>query len=338
MRTTALQVSGHAFLVRMCERALVLGDGGMSGEPLRAQRRAVFVGVLLTALVAGVAAALAVMRPQPSIEDAGIVVDDAGGVYVRVDDTFHPVTNVASARGSSSAAPIPWCARPRRSCAGTRRGHRSASRSHPSSHRRNGRRGTCVRRPGGTPGPTPGTSRSSPGRRSRRRGRSSPRPRGNPPRRAGERRPPGSSPTARGRGSTPARRGPSGSVPCPLTLSSSTPSPAGRTSSCPAGRRGSPPPSTCRAASSGPVAGCFSWSRAGSVRCTGPSRPSPVRSPVSTRSTPPSPRSWRSRRRRRCPGFPPTTWSGRIRGVSASAGTRPTATAPPESWWQTVPV
>ncbi|MDK8511719.1 type VII secretion protein EccB [Corynebacterium bovis] len=98
MRTTALQVSGHAFLVRMCERALVLGDGGMSGEPLRAQRRAVFVGVLLTALVAGVAAALAVMRPQPSIEDAGIVVDDAGGVYVRVDDTFHPVTNVASAR------------------------------------------------------------------------------------------------------------------------------------------------------------------------------------------------------------------------------------------------
>ncbi|MEL4151962.1 type VII secretion protein EccB [Corynebacterium bovis] len=98
MRTTALQVSGHAFLVRMCERALVLGDGGMSGEPLRAQRRAVFVGVLLTALVAGVAAALAVMRPQPSIEDAGIVVDDTGGVYVRLDDTFHPVTNVASAR------------------------------------------------------------------------------------------------------------------------------------------------------------------------------------------------------------------------------------------------
>lgn len=31
MRTTALQVSGHAFLVRMCERALVLGDGGDVG-------------------------------------------------------------------------------------------------------------------------------------------------------------------------------------------------------------------------------------------------------------------------------------------------------------------
>lgn len=98
MRTTGLQVSGYAFLLRRTELALVIGDPRMAQDPLRTQRRAIGVGLLLSLLVAGGMLLVAMLRPQPSIDGAGLVADESGALHVRIDDVFHPVTNVASAR------------------------------------------------------------------------------------------------------------------------------------------------------------------------------------------------------------------------------------------------
>lgn len=98
MRTTGLQVSGYAFLLRRTELALVIGDPRMAQDPLRAQRRALGVGILLSLLVAGGMLLVAFLRPQPSIDGAGLVEDESGALHVRIDDSFHPVSNVASAR------------------------------------------------------------------------------------------------------------------------------------------------------------------------------------------------------------------------------------------------
>lgn len=98
MRTTGLQVSGYAFLLRRTELALVTGDARMAQDPLRTQRRATGVGVLLTLLVTGGMLLVAMLRPQPAIDDAGLVADESGTLHVRVGEAFHPVTNVASGR------------------------------------------------------------------------------------------------------------------------------------------------------------------------------------------------------------------------------------------------
>lgn len=98
MRTTGLQVSGYAFLLRRTELALVIGDARMAQDPLRTQRRAIGVGLLLALLVTGAMLLVAMLRPQPSIDDAGLVADESGSLHVRLGEAFHPVTNVASAR------------------------------------------------------------------------------------------------------------------------------------------------------------------------------------------------------------------------------------------------
>lgn len=62
-------------------------------------RRALALGWLVSSLVAAGAVLLAVLRPQPVLGDAPIVLDRAtGALYVRVGDTMHPVYNLASAR------------------------------------------------------------------------------------------------------------------------------------------------------------------------------------------------------------------------------------------------
>ncbi|AGP31533.1 type VII secretion protein EccB [Corynebacterium terpenotabidum] len=98
MRTTGLQVSGYSFLLRRMELALVTGDPRMAHDPLRTQRRALGVGVLLALLVAGGMLLVAMLRPAPSVGDATLVSDESGALYVRLGEAFHPVTNVASAR------------------------------------------------------------------------------------------------------------------------------------------------------------------------------------------------------------------------------------------------
>lgn len=98
VRTTSLQVSGYRFLLRRLELALVIGDPRMAHDPLRAQRRSIGVGFLVSALIAGGAVMLSLLRPAPSIDDAALVADEQGSLHVRLEDGFHPVSNVASAR------------------------------------------------------------------------------------------------------------------------------------------------------------------------------------------------------------------------------------------------
>ena len=98
MRTTGIQVSGFNFLLRRLELALVIGDPRMAHDPLRSQRRALVVGVLLSLLIAGGAVMLGLLRPQPSLEGADLVADETGTLHLRLEDSYHPITNVASAR------------------------------------------------------------------------------------------------------------------------------------------------------------------------------------------------------------------------------------------------
>ena len=98
MRTTGIQVSGFNFLLRRLELALVIGDPRMAHDPLRSQRRALVVGVLLSRLIAGGAVMLGLLRPQPSLDGADLVADETGTLHLRLEDSYHPITNVASAR------------------------------------------------------------------------------------------------------------------------------------------------------------------------------------------------------------------------------------------------
>ncbi|WP_137874996.1 type VII secretion protein EccB [Rhodococcus sp. Q] len=97
--TTRWQVSGYRFLVRRMEHALVRRDVRMLHDPMRSQSRALAVGALLSLLVVAGCGALALIRPQDSIGSARIVVGkESGAMFVVVDETLHPVLNLASAR------------------------------------------------------------------------------------------------------------------------------------------------------------------------------------------------------------------------------------------------
>lgn len=97
--TTRLQVSGHRFLTRRMEHALVRGDRRMLDDPLRAQSVSLMAGVVLAVIIVAVCAVLAFVRPGDTLGDAPIVVvRESGAMYVRIDDVMHPVFNLASAR------------------------------------------------------------------------------------------------------------------------------------------------------------------------------------------------------------------------------------------------
>jgi type VII secretion protein EccB len=97
--TTWLQVSGHRFLVRRLECALLRGDIRSARHPLRAQTASLLIGCLVAAVVAAGCACLALLRPQTALDQARIVLGrESGALYVRVGDTWHPVLNLASAR------------------------------------------------------------------------------------------------------------------------------------------------------------------------------------------------------------------------------------------------
>ncbi|NIL77273.1 type VII secretion protein EccB [Rhodococcus kyotonensis] len=97
--TTKWQVGGYRFLVRRMEHALVRRDVRMLHDPMRSQSRALSVGLVIACIGLAGCAALALLRPQDKIGDASVVVaKDSGAMFVRVDDVFHPVLNLASAR------------------------------------------------------------------------------------------------------------------------------------------------------------------------------------------------------------------------------------------------
>lgn len=107
--TTRLQISGHRFLLRRMAHALVRGDVQMSDDPMRAQALSLISGSVLAVIVIAAAAVLAFLQPRGALGDAPIaMVRDTGALYVRIDQTLHPVLNLASARliTGSSAQPV----------------------------------------------------------------------------------------------------------------------------------------------------------------------------------------------------------------------------------------
>lgn len=96
--TTKAQVSGHKFLVRRMQHALVLGDISMIHDPLASRRRALIFGAIAVVLIALGSGLLAWLRPDPNPGDAQLLRSAQSQLYVRVDETLHPVANLASAR------------------------------------------------------------------------------------------------------------------------------------------------------------------------------------------------------------------------------------------------
>ncbi|MBV7294686.1 type VII secretion protein EccB [Corynebacterium sp. TAE3-ERU12] len=107
--TTPAQVSGHRFLVRQVEHALMRADARMLHDPLRTRVRALATGAVLAVLVVAGAAVLGLVRPAATAAaDKDIVlVRDSGAVYVRLDGTMHPAANLASARLALGRAVVP---------------------------------------------------------------------------------------------------------------------------------------------------------------------------------------------------------------------------------------
>lgn len=96
--TTKTQVSGHRFMRRRVEHGLIFGDVRMIHDPLASRRRALVFSSVAALLISGVMGLFAWMDPNPDPGDALIMRGEDGSLYVRVDDTVHPVTNLASAR------------------------------------------------------------------------------------------------------------------------------------------------------------------------------------------------------------------------------------------------
>ena len=96
--TTKAQVSGHKFLVRRMQHALVFGDVSMIHDPLASRQRALVFGTVAVVLIALGSGLLAWLRPDPEPGQSNLVRSEQGQLYVRVDETLHPVANLASAR------------------------------------------------------------------------------------------------------------------------------------------------------------------------------------------------------------------------------------------------
>ena len=108
---TRLQLSAQRFLVRRMTHALVRRDVAMHDDPLRVQSLSLAVGGVLATLAVAAGAVVGLLRPQGVPESAPIVIArDTGALYVRVDDTLHPVLNLASARLIARSASDPVAA------------------------------------------------------------------------------------------------------------------------------------------------------------------------------------------------------------------------------------
>lgn len=106
--TTWLHVSGHRFLLRRVERALLGGDVHTLGGRSRAHTTALTAGCALAAAAVAVAALLGLLRPRAALDAAQLVMArESGALYVRVGDTWHPVLNLASARLIAATAASP---------------------------------------------------------------------------------------------------------------------------------------------------------------------------------------------------------------------------------------
>jgi type VII secretion protein EccB len=81
------------------ERAVLFGDATAGGDSPRLQAVSLLMGAALATLAIAGCAVFGWLRPQPGLADAAILLDrGSGALYVRVDDTIHPVMNLTSAR------------------------------------------------------------------------------------------------------------------------------------------------------------------------------------------------------------------------------------------------
>lgn len=96
--TNKTQVTGHKFLKNRAEHALDYGETAFHDHPQGRLRRAWVMGTAVAVVAMVGAAALAYFRPAPAPNDAKIFVSAAGGYFVQVGETVHPVTNLVSAR------------------------------------------------------------------------------------------------------------------------------------------------------------------------------------------------------------------------------------------------
>jgi type VII secretion protein EccB len=106
--TTRLAASGHRFLMRRMEHALVRRNIAMHDDPLRAHSLSLVAGCIVAVIAVAACAILAFARPQGALGSAPIVMArDSGALYVQIGDVLHPVPNLASARLIARAAANP---------------------------------------------------------------------------------------------------------------------------------------------------------------------------------------------------------------------------------------
>jgi type VII secretion protein EccB len=98
---------------RRIECALLGRDLRSVNEPMRAPAQSLMAGVALAAILLAGCVVLALLRPQPGLSTAPILMEkQSGALYVRVGETLHPVLNLASARliAKTNADPQPTTA------------------------------------------------------------------------------------------------------------------------------------------------------------------------------------------------------------------------------------
>lgn len=106
--STRLAASAQRFQARRLSHALVCRDTSLDEEPLRAQSRSLVAGGVLAAIAVAGCAVMAVVRPQGVPDSAPILLaKESGAMFVRVDDTVHPVPDLASARLIARTAAVP---------------------------------------------------------------------------------------------------------------------------------------------------------------------------------------------------------------------------------------
>lgn len=111
--TTRLEISGHRFLRRRIECALLGIDLRAVNEAIRAPAQSLAVGLVFAIVALAGCLVLALLRPQSDAATAPIVMErQSGALFVRLADTLHPVLNLASARliMKISADPQPMAA------------------------------------------------------------------------------------------------------------------------------------------------------------------------------------------------------------------------------------
>jgi type VII secretion protein EccB len=96
---TKHQVSGWRFVMRRIASGVALHDTRMLVEPLRSQARAVLMGLLVLATVAGGCFVFTLIWPNGAAANDPVLADrSTSALYVRVGEQLHPVLNLTSAR------------------------------------------------------------------------------------------------------------------------------------------------------------------------------------------------------------------------------------------------